>query len=106
MVSTIRTFAPTAEINSIRIPISQAVNIDWKLQRYAIKTAFLHGGLEEEIYIQIPPGDKNFNNHMVCKLKKALYRLKQSPRAWFGRFTQATKVLRYEQCNGDYTLFF
>ena len=42
----------------------------------------------------------------VCKLKKALYRLKQSPRAWFGWFTQTIKTLGYQQCHGQHTLFF
>ena len=42
----------------------------------------------------------------ICKLKKALYGHKQSPRAWFGRFTQTMKVLGYQQCNGEHTLFF
>ena len=42
----------------------------------------------------------------VCKLKKALYRLKQSPRAWFGKFTQMMKILGYKQWNGDHTLFY
>ena len=101
------TFAPVAKINTIRILISLAVNLDWPLNQYDIKNAFLHGNLKEEIYMEIPPGYEGFNNKgKVCKLKRALYGLKQSPRAWFGRFTETMKLLGYKQCNGEHTLFF
>jgi len=53
------------------------------MHQFDVKNAFLHGSLEEEVYMEIPLGYK------VCRLKKALYGLKHSPRAWFGRFTQA-----------------
>ena len=88
------TFAPVAKINTIRILISIAVDLDWPLNQYDIKNVFLHGDLKEEIYMDILSG---FGGSMyegkVCKLNKALYGLKQSPRAWYGRFTQAMKVL-------------
>ena len=71
-----------------------------------VKNAFLHGSLEEEVYMEIPPGYGNVNEeNKVCRLKKALYGLKQSPRAWFGRFTQAMVSLGYRQSQGDNTLF-
>ena len=41
----------------------------------------------------------------VCRLKKALYGLRQSPRAWFGRFTKSMKAFGYKQSNSDHTLF-
>ena len=101
------TFAPVAKLNTIRILISLAVNLDWPLRQYDIKNAFLHGDLKEEIYMSIPPryGDSTIKGK-VCKLKKALYGLKQSPRAWFGRFSQTMKALNFKQCNGEHTLFF
>ena len=60
-----------------------------------LKNAFLHGSLEEEVYMEIPPGYGIVNEGN--KAKKALYGLKQSPRAWFGRFTQAMVSLGYRQ---------
>src|SRR5262249_20478263 len=45
------------------------------------------------------------HSKQVCKLKKSLYGLKQSPRAWFGRFTKSMKAFGYHQCNSDHTLF-
>ena len=101
------TFAPVAKLNTVRILISLAVNLDWPLNQYDIKNAFLHGDLKEEIYMDCPPGYEGMSNSSkVCKLQKALYGLKQSPRAWFGRFSQVMKILGYHQCNGEHTLFF
>ena len=100
------TFAPVAKLNTIRIMISLAVNLDWPLLQYDIKNAFLNGELKEEIYMDIPPGYEDPTaTGKVCKLKKALYGLKQSPRAWFCRFSQKMKSLGYKQCNGEHTLF-
>jgi hypothetical protein len=71
-----------------------------------VKNAFLHGDLEEEVYMDIPPGyTANSKSEVVCKLQRALYGLKQSPRAWFGRFSLAMKKYGYIQSNSDHTLF-
>ncbi|PNX72348.1 pentatricopeptide repeat-containing protein mitochondrial-like, partial [Trifolium pratense] len=93
------TFAPVAKINTIRILISIAANRDWPLQQFDVKNVFLNGDLEEEVYMDLPPGVKRGNSckKEVCKLKKSLYGLKQSPRAWFGRFSSAMKVFGYKQ---------
>ena len=101
------TFAPVAKRNTIRIIISLAMNLDWPLNQYDIKNAFLHGDLKEEIYMQLPLGyEGNQNKGKVSKLRKALYGLKQSPRAWFRRFTQAMRSVGYKQSNSDHSLFF
>ena len=71
-----------------------------------MKNAFLHGDLEEEVYMEIPPGfGTSGKSEEVCKLQKALYGLKQSPRAWFGRFSSAMKKHGFKQSNSDHTLF-
>ncbi|CAL9017884.1 unnamed protein product [Prunus brigantina] len=101
------TFAPVAKIKTIRILLSLAANLDWPLHQFDVKNAFLHGDLEEEVYMDLPPGC-NFTRdkgNQVCKLKKSLYGLKQSPRAWFGRFTKSMKFFGYTQSNADHTLF-
>lgn len=100
------TFAPVAKMNTIRILISLAANFGWFMQQYDVKNAFLHGDLEEEVYMDSPPGfNGSFSKNQVCRLKKALYGLKQSPRAWFGRFTKVMKGMGYQQSQGDHTLF-
>ena len=71
-----------------------------------MKNAFLHGEIEEEVYMKPPPCySDEYNQGEGFKLKKALYGLKQSPRAWFGRFTTAMKRFSYRQSNSDHTLF-
>ena len=72
------TFAPVAKMNTIRNLMSLAVNLNWKLKQYNIKNAFLHGVLDEKVYMTPPQGfDKNYGKNKLCKLK-ALYEMKQS----------------------------
>ncbi|KAM2194152.1 hypothetical protein ACFX1R_028326 [Malus domestica] len=101
------TFAPVAKINTVRVLLSLAANLDWPLQQFDVKNAFLHGDLTEEIYMDLPPGcsDSDRQKQKVCRLKKSLYGLKQSPRAWFGRFTKSMRAFGYIQSNWDHTLF-
>ena len=92
----VETFVPVAKMNTVRILLSLAANYGWELQQFDIKNGFLHGGLEEEIYMDVPPGyGNNLARHTVCKLRKALYGLKQSPRAWFGRFARVMIAIGY-----------
>ena len=94
------------KINIIRILLSLVANHDWMLRQFDVKNAFLLGDLEEEMYMDAPPGfNKKFTTNQVCKFKKALYGLNQSPRAWFGRFTKAMIEMEFQQSQGDYTLF-
>jgi len=99
------TFAPVAKLNTIRILLSLAANLDWPLHQLDIKNAFLNGDLEEEVYMDCPPGFEKKFGSQVCKLKKSLYGLKQSPRAWFEKFTQFVKKQEYTQGQADHTLF-
>src|ERR1044072_7743493 len=100
------TFAPVAKLNSVRVLLSLAANLDWPLHQLDIKNAFLNGELEEEVYMQIPPGLESTNNSdKVCKLRKSIYGLKQSPRAWFDRLTRVVKEDGFIQCQTDHTMF-
>ncbi|CAL9025926.1 unnamed protein product, partial [Prunus brigantina] len=76
------TFAPVAKLNTVRVLLSLAANLDWPLHQFDVKNAFLHGELTEEVYMDIPPGYNTTQTGTVCKLRKALYGLKQSPLAW------------------------
>ncbi|XP_073103833.1 uncharacterized protein [Elaeis guineensis] len=101
------TFAPVAKINSIRTLISCAANFGWDLFQLDVKNAFLHGELQEEVYMDVPPGFSTAQTvGKVCQLRRSLYGLKQSPRAWFDRFRQAIILMGYKQSNADHTLFF
>ncbi|RVW24916.1 Retrovirus-related Pol polyprotein from transposon RE1 [Vitis vinifera] len=100
------TFSPVAKLNTVRVLISLAANLNWPLHQFDVKNAFLHGGLEEEVYMDIPPGySVTTGTNEVSKLQRALYGLKQSPRAWFGRFSLAMKKYGFQQSNADHTLF-
>ncbi|KAJ0598803.1 putative RNA-directed DNA polymerase [Helianthus annuus] len=100
------TFSPVAKIDTIRVLFSIAANEGWPLHQFDVKNAFLHGELKEEVYMEAPPGfTKTFKNKEVCRLKRTLYGLKQSPRAWFGRFTLTMKGYGFQQSNSDHTLF-
>ena len=84
-------------MNTIRVLLSLTANYDWTLLQFDVKNAFLHGDLEEKIYMEVPPGfGINLGKNQICRLKKALYGLKQSPQAWFGRFTKAMLNIKYK----------
>ena len=73
-----------AKVDTIRVLFSIAANKEWPLYQFDVKNAFLHGEIEEEVYMKPSPGySDEYNQGEGCKLKKALYGLKQSPRAWF-----------------------
>ena len=83
------------KLNSIRVLLSLVVNLDWKLHQLDIKNPFLSGELEEEIYMRIQLGFETENTKgKVCQLKKSLYGLKQSPEAWFKRFSDTRIQIR------------
>ena len=95
------TFVPVAKMNSVRILLCLAANKDWTLHQFDVKNAFLHGDLEEEVYIDNPPGfDDSKSAGKVCKLNKSLYGLKQFPRAWFEKFTHAMLKWGFKQSQG------
>ena len=77
------TYAPVVRTTSIRIVLTIAASLDFEIQQLDIKTAFLNGELDEEIFMEQPPGYESGDpGELVCKLQKSLYGLKQSPRVW------------------------
>ena len=73
------TFALVAKMNSVRILLSLAANLNWPLHQFDVKNAFLHGDLEEEVYVDVPSGFEDFKTEgKVCRLKKSIYSLKQA----------------------------
>jgi hypothetical protein len=101
------TFAHVARYTSIRTIIALAAKMKWKLHKMDIKTTFLIGVIEEEVYIEKPQGFEveDMNSH-VFKLKKALYGLKQAPRAWYGRIDSFLTSLGFTKSKADSNLYF
>jgi hypothetical protein len=101
------TFAHVAKMKSVRVLISCAANCGWNLHQLDVKNAFLHGDLQEEIYMHIPPGfESNQTKNKLLRLYRSLYGLKQSPRAWFDRLRKSMLHIGYNQSNADHTLFY
>ena len=85
-------------LKSIRILLSIAAVLDYEIWQMDVKTAFLNGHLEENIYMQQPDGFiQKGQKHMVCKLKRSIYGLKQASRSWNIRFDQAIKSFGFIQ---------
>jgi hypothetical protein len=101
------TFTPMARYTSIRTIIALTAKMKWKLHQMDVKTTFLNGVIEEEVYIEQPQGFEieDMKSH-VCRLKKALYRLKQAPRAWYGHIDSFLTSLGFTKSKADSNLYF
>jgi hypothetical protein len=100
------TFAPVARLEAIRILLAFSVTKGFKLHQMDVKSAFLNGVLEEEVYLRQPLGfESEKYPHRVYKLRKALYGLKQVPRAWYGRLRGFLFERGFEMGKVDQTLF-
>ncbi|GKE46482.1 retrovirus-related pol polyprotein from transposon TNT 1-94 [Tanacetum coccineum] len=100
------TYALVARLESIRILLAYACSHDFKLFQMDVKSDFLNGFINEEVYVSQPPGFFNFKkpNH-VFKLKNALYGLKQAPKAWYDRLQAFRLDHKYTMGLVDNTLF-
>ncbi|GJU05096.1 retrovirus-related pol polyprotein from transposon TNT 1-94 [Tanacetum coccineum] len=99
-------FALVARLEAIRIFLAFAAHMNMVVYQMDVKTAFLNGNLQEEVYVSQPDGfvDKYNPNH-VYKLKKALYGLKQAPRAWYDMLSSFMISQDFSKGSVDPTLF-
>ncbi|KAM1053550.1 hypothetical protein ACFX2I_000976 [Malus domestica] len=99
-------FAPVARLDTIRVVISLAAQKNWGIYQLDVKSAFLHGEIEEEVFVDQPPGyEQKGHESKVYRLKKALYGLKQTPRAWYSRIESYFIEEGFNKCPHEYTLF-
>ena len=100
------TFSPTARMESVRMLVQIAVQEDWLLHQMDVKGAYLHAPIECEVYVQQPPGyQESPNAHLVWKLNKSLYGLKQSGRNWHNLLHQYLQDMDFEQSSADPCVF-
>jgi hypothetical protein len=100
-------FSPVIKPASIRLVLSVALSQGWSLRQHDVHNAFLHGVLEEEVYIRRLPGyESKGAPHLICKLDKAIYVLKQAPCAWFSRLSDKLRSLQFTASKADSSLFF
>lgn len=96
------TFSPVVMIRSIRIILAIAAYYDYEIWQMDVKTAFLNGFLEEDVYMTQPEGFEDPNEAgKVCKLKKSIYGLKQASRSWNFRFDEKIKEFDFIRCEED-----
>ncbi|GKA26408.1 retrovirus-related pol polyprotein from transposon TNT 1-94 [Tanacetum coccineum] len=99
------TYAPVARLESIRILLAYVCALDFKLFQMDVKSAFLNGFINEEVYVAQPPGFDFEKSDHVYKLKKALYGLKQVPNALYDRLKAFLVKHEYKMGMVDNTLF-
>jgi hypothetical protein len=100
-------FSHVAKLTSIIFLLSIATVFDFEVEQMDVKTTFLHGDLEEEIYMKQPEGYVvKGKNEMVCKMKKSLYDLKQSPRTWYKKFDTYMLELGFTRSKEDHCVYF
>ena len=101
------TFSPVAKLTSIRLFISLAATHGWDLYQLDIKNAFLHGDFAEEVYMEQPPGFVTQGDiGRVCCLLISVYGLKQSPCAWFDKFSEVIEKFGMQKSKSNHSVFY
>ena len=98
-------YAPVSKQTTVRALLAVCAEKDLELEQLDVKTAFLNGHLEEEIYMQQAQGYEEGGRTVVCKLKRAIYGLRQAPRAWYLRLKEEMEKLGWTVSGADPALF-
>lgn len=95
------TYSPTLKMDSLRILLAVATFCDWEIHQLDIKTAYLEGDIQEEIYMKCPEG----MNRRYVKINKALYGLKQSGKAWYEKLDAKLSFLNFKKSEADHCVY-
>lgn len=100
-------FAPVVKWSTIRTLTARAAKLGHKIHHLDVKTAFLYGTLDDEVYMEQPEGFvEPGQEHKVCRLRKALYGLKQSPRQWYKRINDFLLSQGFNRSDSDHNLYY
>ncbi|GAA0167069.1 transmembrane signal receptor [Lithospermum erythrorhizon] len=99
------TFAPIAKVVSVRDFLAVVATRNWELHQMNVHNVFLHGDLDEEVYMKLPPVFYVGRKGLVCRLRKSLYGLCQAPRCWFAKLVASLLSYGFSQSYSDYSLF-
>eukprot|EP00253_Pinus_taeda_P030103 PITA_30103 len=99
------TFSIVAKMNSIHFVLSLATFFKWDVHQMDVKSAFLHGDLHEEIYMEQPAGFIQTDSSLVCQLKKSLYGLKQAPRSWYAKMDSFLLETGFSRCHSNNNIY-
>lgn len=99
-------FSPVARIETVLVVVALAVFFSWSMHQLNVNAAFLNGFLEEDVYVrQLVGFIVKGGEEKVYKLKKALYDLKQAPRAWNQRIDQFLRLTGFSRCNLEHGVY-
>jgi len=101
-----KTYNLVAKMTTVKTIIAMVVTKGWSLHPMDVMNVFLHGDLQEQVYMEQPLGyvDQTHLN-LVCKLKKVLYGLKQAPRAWLNKIGRYLVTSGFQTSNADFLLY-
>lgn len=100
------TFAPVTRLETVRLLLALAAKNNWEVHHLDVKSAFLNGELQEDVYVMQPEGFLvPGKEHLVYKLEKALYGLRQAPRAWYAKLNQCLNDLGFTKCPYEHAVY-
>ena len=99
-------FAPVTRLETVRLLLALAAKSEWEVHHLDVKTAFLNGEISEDVYVAQPEGfEKEGKKNLVYKLLKALYGLRQAPRAWYAKLNSCLESLGFKRCPSEHAVY-
>ncbi|KAL9262413.1 Retrovirus-related Pol polyprotein from transposon RE1-like protein [Drosera capensis] len=98
-------FSLVAKLNTVRVLVSLTVHHSWSLYQLDIKNSFLHSDLIETVYMHQLSGYETAGENHVCRFRKSLYGLKQSPRAWFEKLSKLLQAIEFSRSSANSSVF-